>query len=389
MGTSAPNHITSNIINVIWIDPNINNEENTCYLKELRNIKDIKLSCFKNVMDALVLIKKLKFSETNIIISGALYIEFIENFEKSLIDIFIIPKIIIFTANKERFLENNKYYIDKYYLFYNYGGIQTSFDEIKNFLLKSLSKSINKKDKIEENELTFEYIDCKEKLVLPLLYQSLIEIESTDNIENYTEYLYNKYSTNEEINKLLNSIKNKSNIPIELLSKYYARLYSIKSKFNNDINKELRGNEKDKYLPYIKILYEGVKLKSLSLASDNILYRGSKISKAEMLKIKEYLKNKISNLPGAIVFSKSILSFTKDKNIAEQYLNNKDNKNNENESKVLYIIEKDDKIDYSLSTHCDMENISKYPKEKRVLFFPFSSFEIKDINEKKYNNEKI
>ena len=101
------------------------------------------------------------------------------------------------------------------------------------------------------------------------------------------------------------------------------------------------------------------------------------------------MKNKISNLPGAIAFSKSILSFTKDKNIAEQYLNNKDNKNNDNESKVLYIIEKDDKIDYSLSTHCDMENISKYPKEKRVLFFPFSSFEIKDINEKKYNNEKI
>jgi len=46
-------------------------------------------------------------------------------------------------------------------------------------------------------------------------------------------------------------------------------------------------------------------------------------------------------------------------------------------------------MDYSLSTHCDIENISKFPKEKEVLFFPFSSFEIKDINEKIYNNEKI
>ena len=58
-------------------------------------------------------------------------------------------------------------------------------------------------------------------------------------------------------------------------------------------------------------------------------------------------------------------------------------------SKVLYIVEKDDKIDYSLSTHSDIENISIYPNEKEVLFFPFSSFEIKDINERIYNNEKI
>ena len=40
-------------------------------------------------------------------------------------------------------------------------------------------------------------------------------------------------------------------------------------------------------------------------------------------------------------------------------------------------------------THCDIENISIYPQKKEVLFFPFSSFEIKDINEKKYNGEKI
>ena len=176
-------------------------------------------------------------------------------------------------------------------------------------------------------------------------------------------------------------------IPIELLSKYYIRLFTLESQFYNDINKEIRGNEKDKYLSYIKILYEGIKLKSLSIASNNILYRGSKMPNDEIIRIKEYLKNKIKDLPGAIVFSKSFISFSKDKKIAEKYLNTKNE--NKNESKVLYIIEKDDKIDYSLSTHCDLENFSKNPKEKEVLFFPFSSFEIKDINEKKYKNENI
>ena len=109
---------------------------------------------------------------------------------------------------------------------------------------------------------------------------------SKDNIDKYTEYLYNKYSTNEDINKLLNSIKYIQDIPIELLSKYYIRLYTIESQFYKDINKELRSNEKDKYLLYIKILYEGVKLKSLPLASNKILYRGSKISNNEIIVIK-------------------------------------------------------------------------------------------------------
>ena len=50
-----------------------------------------------------------------------------------------------------------------------------------------------------------------------------------------------------------------------------------------------------------------------------------------------------------------------------------------NLSKVLFIIEKDEIMNYSLSTHSDIENISKYPSEKEVLFFPYSSFEIKEI----------
>ena len=311
MGTTATNDTASKISNIIWIEPNVDNEENKYYLKELKNIKDTKVSCYKNVKDALILIKKIKFSETNIIVNRSLYSEFIQKFEENVKDIFIIPKILIFTSNKEEFIENDMnfediyirnynsndnydYFNGEYFPFYYLEVIQASFDDLKNIILKSLpkpfSKTINKIEIIEENQLNFEYIDCKEKLVLPLLYQTLIEITSTDDIKKYTEYLYNKYSANEEINKLLNSIKNKSNIPIELLSKYYIRLYSLKSQFNNDINEELRGNQKDKYLSYIKIIYKGIKLKSLPLGSNNILYKGSKISNVDINKIKEYLK---------------------------------------------------------------------------------------------------
>ena len=101
-------------------------------------------------------------------------------------------------------------------------------------------------------------------------------------LEKYTSSLYDEFSKNEKVKNLLGSIKSLSDIPIEILSKYYARLFTAESDFYKNINKDLGLNKKEKYLQYIKTLYEGVKLKSLPLASDNILYRGAKISKDEI-----------------------------------------------------------------------------------------------------------
>ena len=219
-----------------------------------------------------------------------------------------------------------------------------------------------------------------------MFYKILIVIISKEKIEKYIELLYNKYSNNSEVKKLLNSIQSMPNIPIELLSKYFARLYTLESDFYVDLNRDLRENKKDNILPFIKILYEGVKLKSLPISSDKELYRGSKISKDEIKIIQDYLNKKINGLPGAIVFSKSFLSFSKDRNEAEVFISGKNIKNNL--SKVLFILEKDEKVDYSLSTHADIENISFF-NENEVLFFPFSSFEIKEIKEKKDGGEII
>ena len=240
----------------------------------------------------------------------------------------------------------------------------------------------------DEGHLTFEYIDCEEKLYYPILYKALIDSTKIDNIDLFTSKIYNKYKNNSnKIKNLLNSIENIQNIPVELLSKYYARLYTAESDNNNnnfysDINKDLRENKKDNYLSYIKILYEGIKTKSLPLGSNNILYRGTRLLNKEIEIIKKYIKNKKEGLPSAIVFSKTFLSFSKDNKIAENFLKNQ--KNNNELNKVLFILEKDNNIDYNLSTHADIEKISFYPNEKEVLFFPFSSFEIKEI--KKVND---
>ena len=92
---TTPEGNESNAINIIWIDAKVENEENTSYLKSLEGIANTKISCYKNIDDAVVFIKRLKFSETNIIISGRLYADFIQRLKDILGDIFIIPKIIV------------------------------------------------------------------------------------------------------------------------------------------------------------------------------------------------------------------------------------------------------------------------------------------------------
>ena len=391
--------------NIIWIDTNINGTETKIYVKQLKDkgYKNVKL--YKNVNDAIYEMKLIKFEETFIIVSGKLYPEFVKCFKENVTFMHIVPKIIVFAFNKEKFFEYNKDFLNKENCFYNYGGINTLFKQVKEFIdnTKKIRESsltredlpipssylpLVNQDKINssnEIQLTFEYIDCKEKLILPLFFKTLIDNITADNIEQYTNSLYQIYSNkNDKIKNLLEQMISMPNIPLEIIAKYYVRLYTLASDFYKNMNKDLGLNKIDKYLQYIKTLYEGVKLKSLSLASNNILYRGSKISNNEIDKIKNYLSNKVKGLPGAIVFSKSFLSFTKKKSIAENFLSNKI----KNLSEVLFILEKDDNLDYNLSTHGDIEKISYFSNEKEVLFFPFSSFEIKELKEINIGNEK-
>ena len=381
------------IKHLIWIDPNIDNDENQNYLKSMKESLS-NIECFKTTDEGINYIKKIRFESSKIILSGRLYFEFIKKFKENIKNLYLIPKIAVFTGNKKNFLEYNKNNKENMNIindpFYNIGKINESYKEIKEFLFlqKSNEKFIKKKSIIKKKEydtpLTFEYIDCLDKLELPLLYQSIINITKIDKIENYNEYLYLNYAKEDnQIEILLNDIYKVPKIPIELLCKYYIRLYTMESNFYKNINYDLRNGAKQNNLSFIKILYEGLKLTVLELASNKELYRVSKISTKEIKNIKEILNNKESNLPGVIVFSKSFLSFSKDIKIAKKFFSEDINNNLSN---VLYILEKDDEIDYNSSTHSDIEKISFY-NEKEVLFFPFSCFEIKQINEKNEDNK--
>ena len=306
--------------NIIWISSNKNNEIINNYLKELQTSNFYNINLLFTIEDSINKIKSFRFEETIIIVDGNIYIKFIEILHKNLNNIYIIPKIIIFTNNKEEFMNKNIEY--KKLInnpFYNLGGIKTNIEEINQFILNPICKKKILLNREDDRQLVFEDIDCKEKLVLPILYKTLIEITQNDNIEEFTQLLCKKYSNkSNELDIILNSLKSVFDIPIELLSKYFTRLYTEHdSQFYNDINEDLRENKKDNYLSYIKVLYEGTQFKSLPLSNDKILYRGSILLNKEIEKIKLSLNNKIKDLPGAILFSKSFLTFSKDKNIAK------------------------------------------------------------------------
>ena len=376
--------------NILLIDPNFANLENS--EEKISKLNSFGIQIFKNINMAINYLKTIKSNTVKVIINEEVYSQFIQTYQENIVDMCFILTIIIHKKqeNENLNINNDTKYKNNEHNFYEFGGTINKIDELKTVLKKanSIEPEIKKKNLFNiEVQFTFEFIDSKEKLLLPLSFKSLIEKSSNDNMKQYTNSIFNIYcKDNIQIKLLLNSLITLPNITIEKLAKYYARLYSIESGFYRDINESLRLNKAEKYLPFIKTLYEGVKLKILPLASDNILYRGSKISKVEIDKIKNYLNKKIENLPGLIVFSKPFLSFSKERDVAFDFLkfSNCDN----NLAKVLFVLEKDDNVGFNLSTHCDLENLSYYEYEKEVLFFPFSSFEIKEIKEITISEEK-
>ena len=380
---------------VIWIEKNIYSHDNTSYIDYLKSNFELKLILFKDIHNALNYMQSIYFEETKIIISGGYYKEFIEKFKEKLTDIYFAPKIIVLTGSIGRFFSYNKDYKNKENIFYAFGGVVDRFKGIIQFLQNenqietipepefpklSEKETLSQLIKPEEGKCVFYYLDNTDDRMLPLFFKSMLDKTSTDNLDNYTRFLYNNFSK-----ELLGSIVNMKNIPIEILSKYYARLYTWKSEhsFSQYIRDELSNGKIEKNLPYIKTLYEGVKLKTFSTSHKKILYGPEKLSYYEIDKIKRNIKN----LKGRVVFTKLFLEFFENIGVAEKFLycdlKGKDI------AKVLFIMEIDNNINYNLTTNCELESVSIYKNEREVLFFPFSCFEIKGIYEKLMENEKI
>ena len=173
----------------------------------------------------------------------------------------------------------------------------------------------------------------------------------------------------------------KVNCPISLRIKYWLRAYTLETKFYKDMNSDLmKGNIKP-YIPYIQLLYSGLKLNNFNFSNTNDLFRGAliKIEEIDELKKLKYMNDIVNwGIPRAFIFSNAFMSFSLDKNVALDFMKRKEPR--DNEVRVLYILKTEQIIDKN-ATNADLSEISLFEDEKEILLFPFSVYEIADIQE--------
>ena len=363
---------------IIWIDSNINNDENKYYQLRLEKKTSFEeLKCVDNVPDAIEYLKELQFVKTIIISSGRLFPKFIKIFKKDINEFMLCPKIIIFTGDKSHFLtevENNQNLLINH-PFYNSGGVVDKFEDLYSFLTKD--KSIIEKDnyisdhsKLSELEqFNFEYISNKNQLIFPMFFSSFFKKINSKDIQKFNKISLSKYE-NCEISSLFEQLLSVNEVPYEIICKYWIRAYTNESEFYKDMNKNLRINNTKEYLIYIQLMYEGVKLNFLNFEPVNKLYRGTEFETKELEKLKNSFKNKKKikglDLPVSLVYNKSFFSFSSDENEAKKFVRNV--------FLILNIKEGD-----NFSNCASIKEYSYYQDENEVLFFPFTCFEIKNI----------
>ena len=379
----------------VWMDPEINNEQNKYHYEILFKNKNIDCKKFDNVNEGFNFLneKQNDFKEIIIIISGKLFNDLYYRIKNNLESILFSPTIIVFTGKinlfKNQLKMNNLYYNND---LFDTRLIFTNQIQLEDFINHS---------KIKGKELTFEKIDNIDQLIIPIYYSYLLEDVNKSEIDYFNNFVDNKFSIqtedepqylneedlfqlslklgNKKLKKLINQIKDKK-IPKEIIIKYWLRIYSSNSEFYKELNKSLRNADNQAYFyhPFIKLCYEGIR-KGFLKSYNKEIYRCSNITKQEFRDIQNYFsksKNKYK-YPSIIVYSRSFLSFSEEEKYAKRFIRNK----NDNYS-ILYIIEeiKDIKNFDNKLFNANLEKFSIHA-EKEMLVFPFAVFEIVDINE--------
>ena len=384
---------------IIWIDKNVNNNENISYQKTIEKEDEIKLKCFEEINQGIECIKEIKFQKTIIIISGSFYKEFFNLFERCVDDINIIPKIIIFTGNINNF---NSYNFDKTHFnhpFYNIGGVVDDIDTLMEFIKKSINKYNSEfdgdnKKRIKNEELIFQSILNKNELVLPIYYGKYLKNVSEEEIDNFNKKIFKDYESinNEPTGFIFSQLSEAGNIPIKLLTKFWLRAYSLQTSFTDNMNKNLINNNYNDYLPIIHQLYKAANecffddrhsklYKGIIVRKGNITDDGNNCWKSYINKFKEKENNDNNDdIPKAILYGTSFFSFYKDEVIVEDFKKEK-YINPRNTFFIKLILENNNDLAFVKNSININKELSYFEKDDEVLFFPFSCFEIKKIEE--------
>ena len=97
------------------------------------------------------------------------------------------------------------------------------------------------------------------QFILPIYFHKLIEPITREEIHNFNYYLN---SVEGEIKKKITQLENIAEMPIEIICKYWAYIYTLEEgKFYSALNEGLKKKRFKLFLPFIKMMYEGVRKK--------------------------------------------------------------------------------------------------------------------------------
>ena len=322
---------TSEIKELIWIDKSVFNDENQGYKKVMEESYGLKVHEYDNAEEGIEAIKKTEiYSPIFIITSGSIYPEFLRFFKSAVTYIKNLPVQIIFTSDANSFLiEHEKDEIGKQIgKFYNLGGVTDDFSQVENFIIKMNQKLKDykvkclytyKRSQNFSGLQTFTYLSERKTLFLPRFYKNVLEDSKIDynEILEFIHFMLNNFA-NEKICDLFKGMILFNDIPEPILSKFFARAYTLESPFYGIMNQNLMKGNYKYYSTYIKLLYKGILNNSYPPKTDCTLYRGTKLERFEINYLKDILKRKNlwNQLP--IIYATSFLSFSTNYAVSKQ-----------------------------------------------------------------------
>ena len=351
-------------------------------------IKNRDIYFYQDINEAYNTIKSIHFEKTDIIFFKKNEAkEFFKKLDSNCKELSVIPRIIINNKSNEKY--------ESYSEFLNYPLFNKNIFE--NSLNKIIEK-INQEDKLtafdvpsiqmdyNEKIFTFEYLKDPINLKLPLYFNNLIKKPTEIEKKNFNKFLRkylkqdnNPYNEIEQFKYLFSQISRIEDlnlrIPFPLLVKYWLRIYSFETKFYSEMNYALLSKKgTQNYDIYIRALYHGFDFIPFFFKEN--LYRGAMISNKELDTMKQSLKEKKI----CHCFSLSFFSCSLEEKVGLFFM--KKNDLPKNKQYVLYVINKGNEIDKENVSNADLENFSSHKVEKEILFYPFSSFVITNIEEK-------
>ena len=393
------------IINrLIWIDAKVNNNENTGYQTRLKKDYGLNIETYDKAENGINALEKIQFESIFVITSGTIYPEFLGYMKRTFTELRVVPFSIIFTTSTKAFIDKHKNdEIGQLYnkTFYNRGGVVDKFSKVINFIEEIYSNldSFITNDKYKgiftknyKDLIVFEKVGIR--LQLPSFYKDIYYNEhiNYNELNNFTKFFLQNFCSNEEVEKLLKPLILFKEVPEEIISKYWARAYTYETPFYSIMNKSLMRKEYKEYEIYIKLLYKGLALDSYRPQFGSTISRGTKLEISEI----NYLKS----IAGTeqIIYNRSFLSFSLNKEKSIKFESNQERivkideeldsssfanppKKGDTKSFSVLIqlsnINEEDKNKYLISS-AQLYDISRYTKEEEVLIFPFTGFEVTD-----------